>query len=116
MIREDFLSILKIMKKLTGNDLQSFLDHLNDDSIDNVCECVYNVVNTDLKMSKAKRMKLKNHVKKNCCLSNIKKITNRKVPIFKRRKALQMEGRGLPLILASVIPFLTSLFTSKRHK
>jgi hypothetical protein len=104
------------MKKLSGEDLNSFLDHLNDTSIDNVCECIFNVVNTDLKLSKAKRLKLRNHVKKNCCLSNIKRITNRKVPIYKRRKALQMEGRGLPLILASVIPFLTSLFTRKKHQ
>jgi hypothetical protein len=116
MINKNFIPILKIMKKLSGEDLNSFLDHLNDTSIDNVCECIFNVVNTDLKLSKAKRLKLRNHVKKNCCLSNIKRITNRKVPIYKRRKALQMEGRGLPLILASVIPFLTSLFTRKKHQ
>lgn len=115
MINKNFLPVLKALKKLNADDIQYFIEHLNDSSIDNICECVFNVVNTDLKLSKAKRLKLRNHLKKNCCLANIKKITNRKVPIFKRRKALSMEGRGLPLILASVLPFLTSLFTRKRH-
>ncbi len=115
-MKKSFLPLLKVMKKLGGDEINSLLEHLNDESIDNVCECVYNVVNTDLKLSKAKRLKLKNHIKKNCCLANIKKISNRKIPIFKRRKALQMEGRGLPMLIASVVPFLISLFTRKKHQ
>ena len=115
MIDKTFLSVLKLMKRMRGDDLKALIDTLSDKSIDNVCECVYNVINTDLKMSRAKRLRLKNHIKKNCCLANIKRITNKAIPIFKRRKALKMEGRGLPLILASVLPFLTSLFTRKRH-
>lgn len=115
MIDKNFVSVLRVLKKVKGDDLKSMLDSLSDQSIDNVCECVFNVINTDLKLSRAKRLKLKNHIKKNCCLANIKRITNKAIPIFKRRKALKMEGRGLPLILASVLPFLTSLFTRKRH-
>lgn len=115
-MKKSFLPLLKVMKKLGGDEINSLLEHLNDESIDNVCECVYNVVNTDLKLSKAKRLKLKNHIKKNCRLANIKKISNRKIPIFKRRKALQMEGRGLPMLIASVVPFLISLFTRKKHQ
>lgn len=104
------------MKNLGSSEVKDVIEHLNDESIDNLCECVFNVINTDLKLSRAKRIKLRNHIKKNCCLSNIKKITNRKVPLFKRRKALQMEGRGLPMLIASVVPFLISLFTRKKHQ
>lgn len=104
------------MKNMGSHDIKDVLDHLNDDSIDNLCECVFNVINTDIKLSRAKKQKLRSHIKKNCCVANIRKITNRKLPIFKRRKALQMEGRGLPMILASVVPFLISLFTRKKHQ
>ena len=110
------MSVLKMMKNLGSADVKDVIEHLNDDSIDDLCECVFNVINTDLKLSKAKKMKLRNHIKKNCCLSNLKKITNKKVPLFKRRKALQMEGRGLPMLIASVVPFLISLFTRKKHQ
>lgn len=115
-MKKTFVSVLKMMKNLGSADVKDVIEHLNDDSIDNLCECVFNVINTDLKLSKAKKMKLRNHIKKNCCLSNLKKITNKKVPLFKRRKALQMEGRGLPMLIASVVPFLISLFTRKKHQ
>lgn len=104
------------MRKLSSDDVHNVIEHLNDDSVDNLCECVFNVVNTDLKLSRAKRAKLKAHLKKNCCIKNMRRIINRNVPIFKRRRALQMEGRGLPMLIASVVPFLISLFTRKKHQ
>lgn len=115
-MKQSFLSVLKLMKKMSPDDVSNVVEHLSDSSIDNLCECVFNIVNTDLKLSRAKRLKLKNHIKKNCCLKNIKKITSKTVPIFKRRRALQMEGRGLPMLIASVVPFLISLFTRKKHQ
>jgi len=115
-MKRNFIPVLKMMKNLGSSDLRDVIEHLNDDSIDNLCECVFNIINTDLKLSQAKKRKLRNHIRKNCCLSNLRKITNRKLPIFKRRKALQMEGRGLPMLIASVVPFLISLFTRKKHQ
>jgi len=115
-MKRTFVPVLKMMKNLSGHEVKDVIEHLNDESIDNLCECVFNILNTDLKLSRAKRIKLRNHIKKNCCLSNMRKITNRKIPIFKRRKALQMEGRGLPMLIASVVPFLISLFTRKKHQ
>jgi len=35
---------------------------------------------------------------------------NKRIPLSKRKTALAQEGRGLPFLLASAIPFLTSLF------
>jgi hypothetical protein len=43
----------------------------------------------------------------------LNKISKKSHPISKRRKALQQEGKGLPLLLASAIPFLIDLFTGK---
>lgn len=115
MLDQKFLKVLGILKRLKAADIGYFIEHLNDSCIDNICECVFNVINTDLNLSKTKKRTLRNHIKRNCCMKRIKSITDKKIPIFKRKKALIMEGRGLPLILASVIPFLTSLFTRKRH-
>ena len=113
MIKKDFLHILKLCKKLKPEEFNSFLDHLSDNSVDSICECVYNVINTDLKLSSAKRRKLKNHIVSKCNTKNIKLITNKKVSISKRRKLIKQEGGFLGPILAAVIPFLTSLFTPK---
>lgn len=99
------------MKKLKKDDIPDFIDNLNDISVDDLCECVFNVIHTDLKLSKHKKNCLKQHIKKNCSVHRLKTITNKNTPLFKRRKALKMEGKGLPMILASVIPFLSSLFS-----
>lgn len=113
MIRKNSLHLLTAMKKLKESDLSHVIEHLSDETINDICECIYNVIHTDLNMSKSKRNKLKKHIKTKCSVHRIKKIVDAKTPISKRRKALKMEGRGLPFILASVIPFLTSLFTRK---
>jgi len=113
MINKNFVHILKVCKKLKPQELEVLLDHLSDSSVDDICECVYNVINTDLRLSSSKRKKLKQHITSKCSINNIKSISNKKVSISKRRKLLKQEGGGLGLILASVIPFLTSLFTPK---
>lgn len=109
MIDKSVLHLLKLVKKLKKDEFSYFIEHLNDKSIDNICECVYNVVNTDIKLTKKKRNQLKKHIKSNCCISRIKRISSKKIPVHKRRQALKQEGKGLPLILASVIPFVASL-------
>jgi hypothetical protein len=115
MLNKKYLSLLKIMKKMKGDDVSTLLDFIDDSSVDSVCECVFNVINTDLQLSNRVKKRLKKHITQKCNLKRIKMIANRKIPVFKRRRALKMEGKGLPLILASIIPTLISLFTRKKH-
>lgn len=110
-ITKDFIQFLKFAKSLKKGEFEHLVNYLSDNSIDHICECVFNVINTDLKMNPKKLRKLKNHIKKNMNSKRLKIIANKKVPLLKRRKAIKQEGRGLPLLLASVIPFLANLFT-----
>lgn len=106
--------IVRSISKLKPNQIECFLDHLDDGAIDCICECVYNVINTDLKFSSKKKNKLKAFIKDNCSTARLKQISNKSVPISKRRKALKMEGKGLGLLLSAAIPFLSNLiFGSK---
>lgn len=111
MITSKFLSLIKFARKLKPEELECFIDYLSDPAIEQMCECIYNVINTDLKLPRRKVGQLKKHIKTKCNSKRLKCISNKKVPIFKRRKALKQEGRGLGLLLASAIPFLTSLFS-----
>jgi len=114
MIRQDFLHFLRVIKNMKRGEFENVIDYLNDNSIDHLCECVYNVIHTDLNMKKTKVNRLKAHIKKNMDAKRLKMIANKKTPLLKRRKALKQEGRGLPLLLASVIPFLANLFMPKK--
>jgi hypothetical protein len=94
-------------------DLKTILNVLPDDATEIICECVYNVLNTDIKLTPKKKSHLRKFIKSNCNVHRLNKISKKSHPISKRRKALQQEGKGLPLLLASAIPFLIDLFTGK---
>jgi hypothetical protein len=113
MINREMITILKRIKKMSKKDFSKFVRKADDGLIDDLCECVYNVINTDLNFKKRKKTCLKQHIHKNCSKIRLKKIMNKKLPLSKRRTALKQEGRGIPFLLASAIPFLTSLFMKK---
>jgi len=113
MIDKSFIKFLKLVKQMKKDDFEHLIDYLDDRSIDHICECVYNVINTDLNIQRQKLFSLKQHIKKNMNSKRLKMISNKKVPLLKRRKAIKQEGRGLPFLLASVIPFLANLFMPK---
>lgn len=108
-----YLQILEIVKKLKGKHFSNLIDHLSDQSVDHVCECIYNVINTDIGLTKKTKIKLKKHIKDNLSHKHLKKISNKNTPIFKRRTYLKQEGRGLPMLLAAAIPFLSNLIFGK---
>jgi len=110
MIDQSLHDFIAVISKLKPNQFEALIDNLTDKAIDNIGECVYNAIYTDLNLPNRKKLALKRHIKKNCCVKRIKMISSKKIPLSKRKKALKQSGRGLPLILASVIPFIASLF------
>jgi len=112
-IKKDFIYFLRFTKSLKKGEFEHLIDYLSDNSIDHICECIFNLIHNDLKMSDNKLKKIKSHIKKNMNSKRLKMISDKKVPLLKRRKAIKQEGRGLPLLLASVIPFLANLFMPK---
>jgi len=112
--RQKLIPLIKAFSKMNPADFSQSLDNLNDKSVDGLCECVYNVIHTDLNLPSKKKNKLRNFIKSNCSLHRINKISSKKEALFKRRKALKQEGKGLPMILATAIPFLIDLFTGRK--
>ena len=110
MIDKNFQEFIAVVSKMKPNQFEALIDNLTDKAIDNIGECVYNAIYTDLNLSKQKKVSLKRLIKKNCCVKKIKLISSKNIPLSKRKKALKQSGKGLPLILASVIPFIASLF------
>lgn len=113
MVNKETVSLLKRIKKMSPKEFSVMIDSVTDKTIDDLCECIFNVINTDLGFNKKKKRCLKDHIHKNCSVGRLKKISEKKTPIFKRRKMLKQEGKGLPFLLTSLIPLITSLFTSK---
>lgn len=105
---KDKFHLYECIAKVPSNLRQHILKHLDNESVDDICECLYNVVFTDLNLSKKKKKKLREHIHKN--IPNIKHLTNRKVAVSKRRQALSQHGNGIGLILSTILPFIAKLF------
>jgi hypothetical protein len=112
--KKKYIPLLKVLKKLSGEDVSEIVEFLTDDAVDNICECVYNILNTDMNLPPKKKAHLKRFIKSNCSIHRLNKISTKTQPISKRRKALKQEGRGLPMILAAAIPFLADLIFGKK--
>lgn len=111
--KKNYLPLLEVLRKMKAHDIPKLIDHLDDKSIDSICECCYNIIHTNFNIPSRKKNKLRNHIKTNCSMQRLKTICDKGTPVFKRRKALKQEGKGLPAILATAIPLLISLFTRK---
>jgi hypothetical protein len=114
MIQNKDLPLIRVLSSMKPEDLQVILDVLPDDATEIICECVYNVLNTDIKLSPKKKSHLRKFIKSNCSVHRLAKISKKSHPISKRRKALKQEGKGLPLLLGAAIPFLMDLFMGRK--
>lgn len=110
MINKSFIDFASSTKHLKPHQFSSIVNYLSDQAIDEIGECVFNIIENNIDIPAAKKYKLKSHIKKKCCVRRIRVIGNRKIPLSKRRRAIKQEGKGLPLLLASIIPFIASLF------
>jgi hypothetical protein len=114
MISNKDLPLIRVLSKLKQEDITPLIDVLPDDALEIICECVYNVLHTDLKLSAKKKSHLKKFIKTNCSAHQLQKISKKSIPISKRKKALKQEGKGLPLLLGAAIPFLMDLFMGRK--
>jgi hypothetical protein len=106
--------LYKALSKLKPDVLSEVLEHLNDNSIDDVCECVFNVIKTDLKLPANTKRKLRKKLQQKCSKRNLSLIMSKKVAVSKRKKALSQEGAGIGLILGTVIPLLANLLFNRK--
>jgi hypothetical protein len=114
MITNKDLPLIRVLSKLKAEDINPLLDVLPDSAIEIICESVFNVLHTDIRLSAKKKSHLKKFIRSNCNTHRLQKISKKSIPISKRKKALKQEGKGLPMLLASAIPFLIDLFTGRK--
>lgn len=114
MLNKDKALLISALKKLNTSELTHVIKHIDSAGIENICECVFNTIYTDLKLSKSKKRKIKSKLNNEKSKRNIDIITKKRNNTLKKRAALLQEGEGLGLILSAIAPLITSLFTGSR--
>ena len=108
------LKVYTVFHKLPYRYQKEIIPYLNDETINILCEAIHNAVNTDLRISKAKKRKIIEKLKA-CGEKKIKTLCKKKTCIKQRRKYLQ-EGGFLGALLGAVIPTLVSLISGSVSK
>lgn len=113
-VPQDKLKLYKALKGLKPDVLSEIIQHLNENSIDALCECVYNVIHTDLSLSPKIKSMLRKKLKSKCSQKNLSSITSKKVSVSKRKQALSQEGAGIGIILSTIVPLLANLLFNRK--
>lgn len=111
MLSKNKVNLFKALSRLSNDNLTHVLKHIDANGVESLCECVFNTIYTDLKLSNRNRQKIKKVLNNKKSRRNLNIITDRSKNVLKKRKALLQEGQGIGLILASVAPLLASLFS-----
>ena len=108
------LPLLRVLRNVDEVQRGILLNHLDLDSTDILCECVYNVIHNGRHIPKSVKRQLKSSLpKEKASLRYLAKKSKHKNP-GTRRKHLVQSGRGIGAILGALVPIVTSLlFPSK---
>jgi len=116
MLDKSTAALYTSLSKLKPPDLQHLINHVDEGCINKICEGVYNIIHTDLGLSKKKKNNLRKQLKNSKTLKNLKLLTKKKTNISRKRKALIQEGQGVHSILSALAPIVLPVLVSKNKK
>ena len=89
------------------------LKHLDNESIDNISESIYNLLYNEKLNSKlsSSQKKIKRIIKPN--IISFEDISKKKIPSKRRQNEFIQHGAGIGAILLTLIPILTSFLAKK---
>ena len=108
------LILFKYIITQKSENENTVLKYLNDESINDISESIYNLLyNEKLNslFSRPQKTKLKRIIKHN--VKSFEDISRKKVPINKRKTKIIQHGKGIGTILLTLIPILSSFLAKK---
>ena len=109
--RKKYLNLVKIVSKLKPEERSHIIPYLKTDSVEFLCECVHNVLYTDIGIKN--KNKIKQKLKNQCSVHRLKTIASKSKSVAAKTEALRQEGKGLGVILSAALPFLINLLTGR---
>lgn len=102
---DKMLGVLTLIKKMKGKDARHIPDLLSDESMELLCECIYNSI-TNLSDDKKREFLKKKLMKDKDKIRFLSKPSNE---LKKKRALIPQMGSGLGIIASMLIPIVTSL-------
>ena len=108
------IRLFKFIVSQKSNDKITCLAFLNENSVDDISESIYNILYNEKlnsNFSKSQKSKLKRIIKPNA--KSFENISKRNIPVRKRQSNIVQHGAGIGTVLLTLIPILTSLLSKK---
>jgi SAM-dependent MidA family methyltransferase len=96
---------LKVLKKAKRKLRQNILEAADNQLIRCLCECCYNVLNGNVKLSQKQKKTLQKHK------HHLRNLSAKKTSQKKRRAILVQNGGFLPALLAPILSVATTLIS-----
>jgi len=90
------------LKRLSNTGRKKFLKSCNKDCINKICECIKNVLNSNLKIKPVHLRRLKRH------RQTLRVLASKKTSLVNRKRLLQ-KGGFIGALLPALIPAIASL-------
>jgi hypothetical protein len=101
------ISSLQVLKNASPKLRKAFISNCSKDLLNNISECVLNVLNGNIKLSHCSRRKLKKPK------SSLRALVNKGLPLSAKKRVINQHGGLLLHLLTAVLPTLASLIFSK---
>ena len=107
------LDHLQCIRALRPDNRRTFMETCSDNCIDSICEFCFNLIRENLPLDKSKRSRISEKLKP--IRFKLRKLADPEVNVQEKRKLLQEKqvGEGIFPLIASIVPTLISLLTSK---
>ena len=102
---QKFLKELKELKKAKPKTRKKLLSGCDKELVKCICDCCYNVVNGNIKLSSKQKKRLKRH-----CMP-VRLLASKKVSLKKKKNLLVQKGGFLPALLAPILGIAGSLIS-----
>lgn len=98
--KKNYLALLATAKNRKRRNL--LIDYADKDDINAICECIFNVLQGNIKLPKKHKLKL---AKDKACLRS---LISGKMSLKKKKTSLKQKGGFLPFILPAIIGAITT--------
>lgn len=106
-----YVQLLTILKKLKASCRGEIISHLGEDAVNFLSECISQTIDQTSFLNNRQQNKIKKLFKDS--KNDIRALANPTLSQTKKKKYLTKHGAGIGTILATVLPFIASLFIKK---
>jgi len=101
---------LHVLRRFEPKLRKAIIFNCNQEIMNSIRECILNVLNVNVNFTGCNPRKLRKHT------DRLRKVADKRVPLFTKKKLIVQRGGFLSPLLSAVLPTISSLIVSSSSK